>query len=483
MGKALGIYLAGSIAAAGLIAMPALARDVTAAPEGQFTVETVVQGLDHPWSIAFLPDGDMLVTELTGQLRLIDGEGVVQEAIAGVPEVVFGGQGGLSDVVLHPDFAANKLVYLTYSAKRDQGNTLVVGRGTFTGSELEGFEVIFEADAYRQTLVHYGARMAFLPDGTFVLTSGDGFDYREQAQNNTNHFGTLIRLNDDGSVPTDNPFVGNADARDEIYSYGHRNAQAVVYDAGTGRIYSNEHGAQGGDEINVIEPGANYGWPLATYGLDYTGAYVSPFKEYEGTKQPLTYWTPSIAPSAMAVVSGEAFADWEGDLLVTALAAGNVAAFADRNLRRVIIEDGELAGEEAIRVVVPGAEEGETARLRDVRMAPDGSIFILTDGEGGSVLRLVPKGGMPTDTAAALEAAQSAVGDAARAVINAVDDGARAAAKAAEDVIDANKDDVANAVNQAVEATAKAVKEGADAVREAVAPAEAAPEDTAPAAQ
>jgi len=469
--------VAGAAALAVAVSAPVQAQDVTAAPDDQFTVETVASGLDYPWSIAFLPDGDMLVTELTGQLRLIDDGVLVDAPITGTPEVIFGGQGGLSDVVLHPDFATNNLVYLTYSATRDKGNTLVIARAEFTGTALENFEEIFEANAYRSTKVHYGARMAFLPDGTFVVTSGDGFDYREQSQNTENHFGAVLRLNDDGSVPADNPYVGDDSALDEIYSYGHRNPQAIVYDAATGRIYSNEHGAQGGDEINIIEPKANYGWPLATHGLDYSGAYVSPLTEFEGSTQPLTYWTPSIAPSGMAVVSGEAFADWDGDLLVTALAAGNVEDFADRNLRRVIIDNGELAGEEAIRVAVPGGDEGDTERLRDVRMAPDGSIFILTDGEGGHVLRLIPVGGMPQDTAAAIEEARDAVGEATQAVIEAVTEGAKAAADAVEEVIDANKDDVADAVNSAVEATADAVKEGAEAVREAVssdAPAEGA---------
>jgi len=468
MGKSLNLYLAGGLSAAALLVGPALAQnDVVAAPDDVFAVESVASGLDYPWSIAFLPDGDMLVTELTGQLRLIDDGALVDAPIAGVPDVIFGGQGGLSDVVLHPDYESNNLVYLTYSASRDDGNTLVVGRGTFTGEALEDFEVIFEADAYRRTKVHYGARMTFLPDGTFIVTSGDGFDYREESQNNGNHFGTTIRLNDDGSVPSDNPFVGDADALDGIYSYGHRNAQAIVYDASTGRIYSNEHGAQGGDEINIIEPGANYGWPLATYGLDYSGAYVSPLTEFEGSTQPITYWTPSIAPSGMSVVSGRAFEDWEGDLLISALAAGNVADFADRNLRRVIIDDGEVAGEEAIRVDVPGGDEDATERLRDVRLAPDGSIYVLTDGEGGHVLRLTPVGGMPS-TSASVEEAREAVEEATQAVIEAVTESAKEAAAAIEDAIDANKDDVAEAVNDAVQATADAVKEGAEAVREAV---------------
>jgi glucose/arabinose dehydrogenase len=470
---------AGAFAAPALMALALVAagsafaaepspQNVTVAPDGQFTVETVAEGLDHPWAIAFLPDGDMLVTELTGQLRLID-DGVLAEApVSGVPEAYFTaiGQGGLSDIVLHPDFETNQLIYLTYSAQRDKGNTLVVGRGTYSDGALQDFEEVFEADAYRTTNVHYGARLAFLPDGSFVVTSGDGFDYREQAQDNSDHFGTVIRLNEGGSVPADNPYVGDDAARDEIFSFGHRNPQAILHDPETGRIYANEHGAQGGDEINVIEPGGNYGWPLATYGLNYTGAYVSPLTEFEGSSQPMTWWTPSIAPSAMEIVSGRAFAEWEGDLLVTALAAGNVTDLANYNLRRVIIDGGDLQGEEAIRVAVPGAEDDDaTPRLRDVALAPDGSIYVLTDGEGGHVLRLVPAGGMPQ---ASLEDAQQAVKDASEAVMEAVRKTAEEAAAVVEKAIDENKDDVAAAVNDAMEATAEAVKEAADAVKDAV---------------
>lgn len=474
MGKAINFYLAGSLAVASLFAGPAVAQDVTAAADGAFEVQTVAEGLDFPWSIAFLPDGDMLVTELSGQLRLIDDGTLVDTVVGGTPKVLYAGQGGLSDVVLHPDFATNKLVYLTYSAARDEGNTLVVGRGTFTGSAVENFEVIFEADAYRKTIVHYGARMAFLNDGTFILTSGDGFDYREQAQITSNDFGSTIRLNDDGSIPADNPFVGDDAARDEIYSYGHRNPQAILQDAASGVIYANEHGPQGGDEINVIEPGNNYGWPIATYGVDYTGAYVSPLKSYPNATQPLLYWVPSIAPSGMTLVTGNAFADWNGDLLVTALAPGNVSEFANRNMRRVILEDGAVAGQEAIRVVASGTPEDETPRLRDVRMAPDGSIYVLTDGEGGKVLRLIPAGGMPqaavtSESAVTEEAAAETepgivekLGGKAAAI---VEDAGTAIGDAAEEAVDAAEDvaeDISDAVSDMADEAAAEMDEALD---------------------
>lgn len=447
----------GALALAGIAGPAALAEEAS-----PFGVETVASGLDYPWSVAFLPDGGLLVTELTGQLRVVR-DGTVSEPVAGVPEVLFGGQGGLSDVVLHPDFAENNLVYLTWSGATDKGNTLFVGRGTFTGDALEGFETIFEADAYRTTRVHYGARLAFLPDGTFVVASGDGFDYRENAQMLDDHFGTTLRLNADGTVPSDNPFTDDADALDEIYTYGHRNQQAVVYDAANDALYLHEHGPQGGDEINVLEPGANYGWPLATFGVDYSGAYISPHTEYEGTVQPLHQWTPSIAPAGMAIYRGDAFADWDGDLLVTALAPGNVAAYADRNLRRIDLENGEVVADIPLRVAVPGDEAGTTARLRDVRVAPDGSVFVLTDGEGGEILRLTPEGGMPApepaplpEEAAAAEPGGGALEDAA--------DTARRVETGVEDLAEEAAGEASGAVEEAAEEAADMAEEAAEKV-------------------
>lgn len=442
---------AGAVAVSLAVAGVVSASGAVADDASPFDVETVASGLDHPWSVAFLPDGGLLVTELTGQLRVIR-DGAVSGPVAGVPEVLFGGQGGLSDVVLHPDFATNKLVYLTWSAATDKGNTLFVGRGTFTGDALAGFETIFEADAHRRTRVHYGARMAFLPDGTFIVTSGDGFDYRERAQKLDDHFGTTIRLNADGSVPADNPFAGDEAALDSIYTYGHRNPQAVVFDPATGVLYSNEHGPQGGDEINVLEPGANFGWPLATFGVDYSGAYITPHTDHEGTVQPLHQWTPSIAPSAMAVYRGDAFADWNGDLLVTALAAGNVTELADRNLRRVDLEDGAVVADIPLRVDVPGDADG-TARLRDVRVAPDGSIYILTDGEDGAVLRLTPEGGMASIPAAAQseEAAEEAAEESAAVPGEGALDDASATADQIGAGISGAAEEAAGAVEEAVE--------------------------------
>ncbi len=445
-------------------AQGAAAQDVTADTVEDFNIQLVAEGLDHPWGLAFLPNGDLLVTELTGQLRLIRNGEVANNPVSGVPESLYGGQGGLSDVVLHPDFESNRLVYLTYSVATDEGNTLRVGRGEFTGTALENFEVIYEADAYRDTKVHYGARMTFLPDGTFIVTNGDGFNYREQAQVTTNHFGAAVRLNADGSVPQDNPFVGNDEVSDEIFTYGHRNPQAVLYDAETDTIYQNEHGPRGGDEINVLEAGANYGWPLATYGMDYSGAYVSPYTEYEGTKQPLLYWTPSIAPSGMTMYRGDAFPAWDGDLLVTALAAGNVEEFADKNLRRVDLENGEVVGQVAIRIATANDNDQDppvTPRLRDVRTAPDGSVYILTDGEGGKVLRLVPASGMPMPEPEP-EPAAAVMDDPAADADDAGMDGEDNAAMEG-----GVEETVGEAVEGAAETTGEALQEGAEELGEA----------------
>jgi len=341
-----------------------------------YTVTEVAKGLDHPWSLAFLPDGGILVTERAGRLRLIKDGQLVAEPIAGVPPVHTGSQAGLFDVVLHPNFAENSIVYLTYAHGTDQVNATRVARARFDGTSLNDLQVIFEAAPTKDTNNHYGARMAFLPDGTFALTIGDGFEYREAAQNLRSDLGKIVRLNEDGSLPADNPFAGRADARPEVLSYGHRNEQGLAFDAETGRLYETEHGPRGGDELNIIEPGRNYGWPIITYGMDYSGAYVSPYTERTGMEQPIVQWTPSIAPSGLAIYRGDKFPDWNGDLFVGALAF--------MHLRRVDIGDnGEVVGEEQLLT-----ERKE--RIRDVRTSPDGYIYVTTDDTEGKVLRLEP---------------------------------------------------------------------------------------------
>jgi glucose/arabinose dehydrogenase len=338
-----------------------------------YNLETIVDGLDSPWGLAILPDGDMLITELTGDLRHIRNGKLVAQPVSGVPQSLYGGQGGLMDIVIHPNYQQNRLVYLSLSVGTDDANALRVIRGRFTGTALEDISTIFESAPSKNTLVHYGARMAFLPDNTLLINVGDGFDLREQAQNLSNHFGSLVRVTDDGKVPEDNPFIGVASAQPEIYSYGHRNQQSIAVERGSGRIYQTEHGPRGGDELNLIEPGKNYGWPVATYGIDYSGARISPYTSYEGTKQPLVDWTPSIGPSGMTIYQGTQFPDWQGDIFVSSLIFNKII--------HIDMVDGAPQRQSDMF-----GEIGE--RLRDIRTGQDGALYILSEGDNGKLWRV-----------------------------------------------------------------------------------------------
>jgi glucose/arabinose dehydrogenase len=264
-----------------------------------YKYEVVLDNLDDAWSMVFLDEKTILYTELTGNLKIANLIDKSITTISNVPKVHYASQGGLSEVVLDPDFESNRKIYLSYSAK-DQNNksTLFLSSAELVNNSLINNNVIFEAKAPRRTSVHIGAKIAFLKDGTLLLNSGDGFDHREKAQYLDNHFGKIIRINKDGSIPADNPFTNLMGALPEIYSYGHRNMQGLIVTS-SGEIYEHEHGPKGGDEINLINPGLNYGWPAITYGIDYSGAVISPFTEKEGMEQPLLQWTPSIAPSDM----------------------------------------------------------------------------------------------------------------------------------------------------------------------------------------
>ena len=338
-----------------------------------YNLETVVDGLDSPWGLAILPDGDMLITELTGDLRHIRNGKLVAQAVAGVPQSLYGGQGGLMDIVIHPNYDENRYVYLSLSVGTDDANALRVIRGRFTGTALEDISTIFESAPSKNTLVHYGARMAFLPDNTLLINVGDGFDLREQAQNLSNHFGSLVRVTDDGKVPQDNPFIGVAGAQPEIYSYGHRNQQSIAVERGSGKIYQTEHGPRGGDELNLIEPGKNYGWPVATFGIDYSGARISPYTSYEGTKQPLLDWTPSIGPSGMTIYDGAQFPDWQGDIFVSSLIYSKI----------IHIDMVNGAPQQQSDMF---SEIGD--RLRDIRTGADGALYILSEGDNGKLWRV-----------------------------------------------------------------------------------------------
>ncbi len=367
------------LATTGLVALVALlpvgGGVALADSSASYEIETVAEGLGFPWNAAFLDDGTILVTELDGQLRAIRDGALDPTPIAGVPDVYRAGQGGLFDVVPHPNYAENKLLYLSYAAGEPSANTTRVARAVFDGTSLSDLEVIYDVTPLKDTPVHYGGRIAFAPDGTLFLTTGDGFNYREQAQILSNTLGSIVRINDDGTIPSDNPFVGREDVRPEIFSYGHRSPQGLlIMDDGT--VYMNEHGPAGGDEINLIEVGKNYGWPVIGYGLDYTGARVSPFTEMEGMEQPLKYWVPSIAPANMDLYTGDLFPAWQGDFLIAGLVPGDV--------RRIDREGGEIVGEEILFADLE-------SRIRAVQMAPDGSLYLLTDGAGGKVLRVTPK--------------------------------------------------------------------------------------------
>lgn len=341
-------------------------------------MEIIASGLVHPWSLAFLPDGDLLVTERDGRLRLITQDGLQAEPVTGAPDPYVAGQGGMLDVVLHPDFATNRQIYLTYATGNRRANALEIARARYEDGALSDLEVIFTANITKSTDAHYGGRMAFLPDGTFIVTIGEGFDFREEAQDPSNHFGTMVRLNDDGSIPDDNPVIENG--APGVYSWGHRNPQAILFDAETGRILSHEHGPRGGDEINIIEPGINYGWPIATFGVDYSGAIISPYETYPGMRDPILAWTPSVAPAGMTLYRGDMFPEWEGDLLIATLQPGD-AETRSGHIRIVDMENGLPAGQ----TVILGELQ---SRMRDVRTAPDGSVYVLTDAYDGAVIRL-----------------------------------------------------------------------------------------------
>ena len=349
-----------------------LAMSLAHAEEYQLT--PVAEGLDYPWCVAFLPEGGLLVTELGGNLREISGSGEIGEPIAGVPEVYRRSQGGLFDVLLHPDFAENQTLFLSYAAPPAKDNATEILRARYVDGALIDGEVIFTVTPRKPTPVHYGGRMVFLDDGTLLLTTGDGFDFRDQAQDLSSGLGKVMRIHVDGQVPTDNPFINSEGALAEVYTYGHRNPQGLVV-ASDGRIYLHEHGARGGDETNLLKAGANYGWPAVTFGREYSGGTISPFTEGPGFEPPLNHWTPSIAPSGLAMYEGARFPAWTGDLFVGAL--------VDKEVRRLDLEDGKIVDEEALFGDL-------NRRIRDVRVH-DGYLYVVEDGSDATIWRVEPK--------------------------------------------------------------------------------------------
>ena len=344
--------------------------------EHTFEVVTVVDGLAHPWGMAFLPNGDVLVTERPGRLRLVRDGGLVDAPIDGVPAVNDRRQGGLLDVTLHPDFESNRLVYLSYSADGEGGAGTEVARGRLDGDAFVDVEVIFVARPKTSGSLHYGSRLQFGPDGLLYVTLGERYSHMDQAQDPSNHLGTVVRLRDDGSIPEGNPFVDGEGGAPEVFTYGHRNVQGIDVRPSDGSIWIHEHGPKGGDEINVLRAGANYGWPAITYGVDYSGAVISEKTHAPGMEQPVLHWTPSIAPSGMVFYDGDAFPAWKDDLFVGALAA--------THLRRVVFQGDEVVHQEVLLSDL-------ARRIRDVEVGPDGLPYLLTDHADGSLLRLEPR--------------------------------------------------------------------------------------------
>lgn len=371
--------LIGSLAASGCSSRDLQTFQQPPAPEGKtaLNVETIADGLQNPWSICFLPDGTILLTERPGRLRVIKDGKLSPDPVANTPTPFVENQAGYFDVVADPDFASNRTIYLAYEAGTRQSNAMHVISAVFDGAALSDIKTIFTGRPERDTAANIGGRLLFLPDGTLLLSVGDGFTYREKAQTLDNDFGKIVRINKDGSIPQDNPFVGKEGALPEIWTYGNRNPEGLTL-APDGTVFETEHGARGGDEINKIEKGLNYGWPLATYGIDYSGARITPYTEYKGTTQPLKYWTPSIAPSGLAYYSGDLFPEWKGDLFAGAL--------AEHSLHHITMKDGKPTGDERYLVGM---------RVRDVRQGPDGAIWVTTEDKAGAptgkLLRLTPQ--------------------------------------------------------------------------------------------
>lgn len=340
-----------------------------------YQLETVAEGLNFPWSVAFLPNGDYLVATRPGQVRRVSPSGEVSEPLTGTPEAFVNSQGGYFDIILDNNFATNQTVYLSFAWGTLQANATRIVKAKLGAAGFEDAQVLFTVSPSKVGGAHYGGKMVQLADSTLILSTGDGFDYREAAQDTFSQLGKIIRLNRDGSVPADNVFADGIAGNPYVWSYGHRNTQGLVVDTYSNTVYNHEHGPLGGDEINRVEAGKNYGWPAITYGINYSGAYVSPFQEAPGMTQPLKVWVPSIAPSGFALYQGDAFPAWRGDFFVGAL--------VDQEVRRIDMDNGKVIAEE------PLFSELE-ARIRDVRVGPDGFIYLLTDSESGKLIRVKP---------------------------------------------------------------------------------------------
>ncbi|HKY09084.1 MAG TPA: PQQ-dependent sugar dehydrogenase [Candidatus Binatia bacterium] len=353
-------------------------RSPTPAPvSGVVQAQTIAKGLEHPWALEFLPDKRMIVTERPGRVRIVAANGQISEPLAGVPKVFASGQGGLLDVALSPAFAKDRLVYLSYAEPGEGGAGTAVARGRLGERGLENIQVIWRQQPKVSGPNHWGSRIVFRPDGTLFVTLGERFNHAEKAQDLSTTIGKIVRINPDGSAPRDNPFVKRDGARPEIWSYGHRNVQAAALHPETGQLWTVEHGARGGDELNHPEAGKNYGWPVISYGTHYSMLKIGEGTAKAGMEQPVYFWDPVIAPSGMEVYTGDLFSGWKNNFLIGSLTPGGLV--------RLAMNNGKVAQEERYL--------GELRqRIRDVRQAPDGSLYLLTDARDGQILRITPAG-------------------------------------------------------------------------------------------
>jgi glucose/arabinose dehydrogenase len=382
------LWVAGSLTAAIVLTVAMLiAATASRGANGPFTssagpleLRSVASGLEHPWGLAFLPDGRTLVTERPGRIRIVTPQGRLSPPLGDVPRVWASGQGGLLDIALDRGFAQNAMLYICYAERADNGGRTAVARATLVDGaapKLEAVKVIFRQDGPLSSGNHYGCRIVQAPDGNLFVTLGEHFSHRDQAQNLANHLGKLIRITPDGAAPADNPFVGRGDARPEIWSFGHRNPQGLAFNPASGELWEIEHGPRGGDEVNIIGKGKNYGWPVIGFGIDYSGAKIHESTAKDGMEQPIKVWVPSIAPSGMAFYQGALFPKWKGSLFTGALAG--------QMLVRLSLDGDRVTGEERLLQNL-----GE--RIRDVREGPDGALWLLTDSGNGSLLRVAPAG-------------------------------------------------------------------------------------------
>lgn len=345
---------------------------VTQSEKQKFAVDTITNTLENPWGIAFLPDGRILVTERKGEIRVIKDDKLTEEKIENVPAVYANGQGGLLDITLHPDYANNGWIYLSYAKPGEGGGATTIARTKLDGNKFTDFQELFSAQPYVNSDVHFGSRIVFDGNGHIFFSAGER-GTKENAQNLGNHLGKILRLNEDGTIPADNPFNNVIGVKSEIWSYGHRNPQGLVYDKTTESLWDVEHGPKGGDELNKVEKGKNYGWPVITYGINYDGTPITDITSRDGMEQPVHYWVPSIATCGMTFVTGDKYPGWKNNFMIGALALTHVA--------RVEVENGKFVKEEKLL--------DKIGRVRMIVQSPDGYLYVATEGPG-MLLKLIP---------------------------------------------------------------------------------------------